>query len=301
MGSMIDAFWRAAVYCVHPRVIALSFLPLLLMVGAALGLGYFFWDPLVQWLAGWLDAWPVWASVWQSLEGWGWGAAKDYVAPLVVIVCLAPVVVIVALLVVALLATPALVSLVAQRRFPALERKRGGSWWLSLAWSLGSALLALVALLLSMPLWLIPPLVLVLPPLIWGWLTYRVMAFDALAEHASAEERAELLRRHRVALLVMGVVSGFLGAAPAIVWASGILFVAAFMVLVPLGIWIYTLVFVFSSLWFIHYCLAGLERLRAEQVPPARGAELSPAPQEQPAVPLAAAVPPPLLEAGSDR
>jgi hypothetical protein len=34
-------------------------------------------------------------------------------------------------------------------------------------------------------------------------------------------------------------------------------------VLIPVAIWIYTLVFVFSSLWFAHYCLAALAQLRA--------------------------------------
>ena len=42
------------------------------------------------------------------------------------------------------------------------------------------------------------------------------------------------------------------------------IFAAAFFILVPLAIWIYTLVFAFSSLWFAHYCLAALERLRSE-------------------------------------
>jgi hypothetical protein len=36
------------------------------------------------------------------------------------------------------------------------------------------------------------------------------------------------------------------------------------VILVPLAIWIYTLVFAFASLWFAHYCLAALERIRAE-------------------------------------
>jgi hypothetical protein len=129
---------------------------------------------------------------------------------------------------------------------------------------LGSTVLAVVALVVSIPLWLVPPLVLVLPPLIWGWLTYRVMAFDALAEHASTEERRAILRRHRTSLLGIGVLTGYLGAAPSLVWASGVVFAAAFFILVPLAIWIYTLVFAFSSLWFAHYCLAALERLRSE-------------------------------------
>jgi hypothetical protein len=42
------------------------------------------------------------------------------------------------------------------------------------------------------------------------------------------------------------------------------MFAAAFVILVPLAIWIYTLVFAFASLWFAHYCLAALQTLRAE-------------------------------------
>ena len=124
---------------------------------------------------------------------------------------------------------------------------------------------ATAALVLSVPLWFVPPLVLVLPPLIWGWLTARVMAFDALADHASAEERNALLRQHRWPLLGIGVLCGYLGAAPSIVWASGLLFAAAFFVLVPIAIWIYTVVFAFSALWFAHYTLDALAQLRAQR------------------------------------
>jgi membrane protein implicated in regulation of membrane protease activity len=56
-----------------------------------------------------------------------------------------------------------------------------------------------------------------------------------------------------------------LGAAPGLVWASGIVFAAAFVVLIPLAVWIYTVVFAFSSLWFTHFSLAALQQLRQEQ------------------------------------
>jgi len=144
----------------------------------------------------------------------------------------------------------------------------------SVFWSLGSTFVALVVLVVSLPLWLIPPLVLILPPLIWGWLTYRVFAYDALASHASADERRQLLREHRGALLAMGVLSGYLGAAPSLLWASGAMFVALAPLLVPVAIWIYTLVFAFASLWFAHYCLAALDAQRRAAVSPA----VSPAP-----------------------
>jgi hypothetical protein len=37
------------------------------------------------------------------------------------------------------------------------------------------------------------------------------------------------------------------------------------VILVPVAIWIYTLVFGFASLWFSHYCLAALAHMRAEK------------------------------------
>ena len=285
MGLLLDSFWRAAAYCLRPRVIALSVLPLLVMAALALGLGYFYWDPAVQAMRALLEASTLLASVWGWMQGWGLGDVTSVVAPLMVVLAVAPVLVVVSLLLVAVLMTPALVALVADRRFPHLEKKKGGSFIASVAWSLGSTVLALVALVVSVPLWLVPPLVLILPPLIWGWLTYRVMTFDALAEHASKDERQELFRRHRGSLLGIGILTGYLGAAPSIVWASGVVFAAAFFVLVPVAIWIYTLVFAFSSLWFTHFGLAALERLRAEaaeaQVRPAAAAE--PAPRLLPA------------------
>jgi hypothetical protein len=198
-------------------------------------------------------------------------------APLLVIIAVTPVIVLISLLLVAGLMTPALVALVGRRRFPDLERKRGGSVVVSVLWSLGSTLLALIALLISTPLWLLPPLILVLPPLIWGWLTYRVMAFDALAEHASSDERRELFRKHRGWLLGIGVLTGYLGAVPSLLWVSGSMVVAAFLYLVPLAIWVYMLVFAFSSLWFTHYCLAALQALRAAKAAEAaRPSQFSP-------------------------
>lgn len=263
MGLLLDSFWRAVAYCVHPRVIALSFLPLVAMVGLSLGLGYFFWDPALEWVRSTLDA-SAWVTrLWGWLDSAGMGQLKTVLAPLIVIFAVTPILVVLSLLLVALFMTPAMVSLVAERRFPLLERKRGGSLWLGVFWSLGSTLLACVALVVSLPLWLVPPLILILPPLIWGWLTYRVMAFDVLAEHASKFERQEIFRRHRGWLLGIGVLCGYLGAAPSLLWASGALFAAAFVILVPMAIWIYTLVFAFSSLWFAHYGLAALEQLRA--------------------------------------
>jgi MFS family permease len=249
----------------RPRVIALSFLPLVLMVALALGLGYYFWDAALDAVRLALETSALVNSVWVWLQSVGAGRLKMVLAPLIVIFAVTPLIVVLSLLLVALLMTPALTLLVAERRFPQLERKRGGSFLGSLMWSLGSALLALLAMVLSSPLWLLPPLILLVPPLIWGWLTYRVMAFDALAEHATPQERQQIFREHRLTLLGIGILSGYLGAAPSLIWASGAMFVAMAPILVPVAIWVYTLVFAFSSLWFAHYALAALEKLRQKE------------------------------------
>jgi hypothetical protein len=269
MGLLFDSFWRAVAYCLHPRVIALSLLPLVIMVLLSLGVGYFYWDGALDWVRGWLQSSDLLKGMWGWTQGLAGGSVQRILPALIVIVAVSPLIVLGSLLLVASFMSPALTALVARRRFPLLEKKQGGSLMLSIAWSLVSTLLALVALVISMPLWLVPPLILILPPLIWGWLTYRVMAFDSLSEHASASERREIFRRHRMSLLGIGVMTGYLGAAPSIVWASGALFAAAFVILVPVAIWIYTLVFAFGSLWFAHYCLAALEALRAGSGVPA--------------------------------
>ena len=81
-----------------------------------------------------------------------------------------------------------------------------------------------------------------------------------------------------------GVITGFLGAAPSLLWASVALFAAMFVILLPLALWIYTLVFAFSSLWFTHYCLAALSALRAEKAQAAAVVDIelpsSPVPDE---------------------
>ncbi|MBK7313466.1 EI24 domain-containing protein [Candidatus Aalborgicola defluviihabitans] len=266
MSMLFDSFWRAAAYCLRPRVILLSVLPLVLVVALTVGLGYFYWDVAMDQVRLLLESSEFVNNGWAWLDSIGLGRIKTVLAPMVVIFVVTPLIVMVSLLVVALLMTPMLVRLVALRRFPALEERNGASFLYSVAWSLGSTVLALLATVASLPLWFVPPLVLILPPLIWGWLTYRVMSFDALANHASAEERRTVLKRHRMQLLGMGVLTGYLGAAPSLVWAFGALFAVTFFVfLVPLAIWIYTLVFAFSSLWFTHYCLAALQALRQER------------------------------------
>lgn len=275
MRLLLDSFWRALGYCLHPKVMLLSLMPLLVMVAAAFAAAYFFWDPAVAAIMQRLQSWQLLAASLTWLESYGLGELRTVLAPFVLVTLATPVMVVLTLLLVSFMMTPWIVDLVGQRRFAHLDRLHGAGFWSSAAWALGSTVLALLLMVLTLPLWLIPLFGLLIPPLLWGWLTYRVFAFDALAAHASVSERKALIQQHRPWLLGMGVVCGYLGTAPSLVWVSGAVWLALAPLLVPLAIWIYAFVFAFASLWFTHYLLRALDLLRQAN---AQDGPLSPEP-----------------------
>lgn len=262
---MWDACWRAVAYCLHPRVVLVCLLPLALAAAAVGSLGWAWWEAAVDAVRALIDRWSLSATLLGWLEDMGLRQLRSLLAPLLVVAAAVPLVVLLSLLLVALLATPVVVRLVAARRFPDLQVRQGAGWWQSLGWTLACTAAALLALVASLPLWLLPPLVLVLPPLIWGWLTSRVLGFDVLALHASAAERRLLLRRHRWTLLAMGVLCGGLGALPSGLWVMSAATLMLAPVLLALTVWLYTGVFAFATAWFAHYLLAALQAHREDE------------------------------------
>lgn len=296
MSKVLDAFWRALGYCLLPRVIFLSLLPVLLLGSLAFGLAWFFWEPAIEGVRQFMLDTPLLAPVTEWIDKFTGGVFRSVIGPLIVVVLAVPVMIVASLLLVSAFMGSMVVNLVAGRRFETLARQHGGRWWQALWWSLGSTVLALAILVVSLPLWVIPPLALLVPPLVWGWLTYRVMVYDALADHATHEERLAVMRRHRTPLLTIGIVSGYLGAAPSLIWAvGGVLLLPMMPLLIPVFVWLYTLVFVLAALWFTHYSLAALDELRREQAVEVLPPVVTPAPPSAPALPGG-----PSASAGSD-
>jgi hypothetical protein len=247
-------------------VILLSLLPVLLAGAGAFALSWFFWEDAVAGVRAGLDASALRVPAMLWLDQVSGGVFRPVIEPLVIVALSVPVLLITAMLLVASIMMPSIVGLVGQRRFALLERRRGGGWWRSLFHSIGATVLAFGALLATLPLWLFLPLAVLLPPLIWGWLTSRVFAFDALADHASADERETIIANHRWQFLGMGIMVGYLGGAPSLIWAIAAMAFPMMPVLapllVPLFVWAYTLVFAFAALWYAHYGLAALAELR---------------------------------------
>ena len=262
MKRVFDSGWRAALYCLHPRVIGLSLLPSLLLVVVTFGVAYFFWHGAVDLLNLQIEQSFYASKVTAWMDDLGMQRLKVVLPHILILLFLTPVLVVVSMLVVSYWMAPALVAMVAERRFTTLEALGKPRFLSVLLWALGSVLMAFFALVLSMPLWLIPPLVILAPPIIWGWLTYRIMAFDALSIHASTQERRTIFRTHRFALIGIGVIVGFVGGIPSLMWSMGLMAITLAPFLVPLVMWLYMVIFAFASLWFAHYCLSVLSEGR---------------------------------------
>jgi hypothetical protein len=261
MNDLMRAFTRAIVSMLHPRMLWLTFLPFLVAAGGWGVVFWFEWQDLVgaahNWLAG-------------SGFGVTLGNAFNWIplaliAPFIVIVLAIPLIVITVLLLIATISMPTVVRHLSARRFAALGQRRGGTWYGSLAYAAATTLVCVALTVVTLPLWLIPPLFAVIPPLLWGWLTYRVMTYDALALHASRSERVTLMRRYRWPLLTIGVASGLMGTLPTMIWAGSLWLIVLFPVVAAVTIWIYAAILVFTALWFGHYCLHALQRMRDEE------------------------------------
>jgi len=211
------------------RIIALATLPLLVAVIVWIGIAVMAWNPVTEAIARFFSS--AEPGAWQRF-------AADAIAALM-FVALA---VVTALTAIAVLTMPVIVKIVAARHFPALEAKRGGT----LAGSIRNASVALavfvVLWLLALPLLVLPPLYVVASLLLNAWLSQRMFRYDALAEHASEQEIASILRDNRSRLFGLGVVLSPLSLVPIVN-----------VLVLP----------IYAGIAFTELCLSELARLRA--------------------------------------
>jgi len=201
--AVTGALERALPILFTARVIGLATLPLLAVAIVWIAIAVVAWNPLTDALAGLIGAPSDCAALWQRI-------AADAVALLM----FAALAIATALAAIAVLTMPVIVKTVAARHFPGLAAHRGGT----LAGSTRNALFALLAF---VPLWLLTLPLLVLPPLyvaaslaLNAWLSQRVFRYDALAEHASGDELATIVRERKTRLLLLGLVLSPLSLVP---------------------------------------------------------------------------------------
>ncbi|WP_395406139.1 EI24 domain-containing protein [Pseudoduganella sp. UC29_106] len=263
MGAVLNAYGRALLSQFHGKMLLLSIAPFLLSTALWALLLYVGLQPLVDWLHAQFVDYEIFRVTGEWLQGLGLDGLRTVVVPLFALLLLLPLMIITAVLFVGVAAMPFVVRHVGGRHFPQLEKKRGGSLLGSAFKALGAFAVFLVCWLCILPLYIFPPLAGAATVVLWGWLTSRVISYDALADYASAEELATLQHERRWSLLAIGVVSGMAGSLPALAWVGGAAAAIAFFpFMLAASIWIYVLIFIFTGLWFEYYCLEALAQLR---------------------------------------
>ena len=210
----------------HPRMLWLMLWPMLVALAIWGTAALFLWARLAVWLAGLLRPWIEPTLGYVHLD---FGDAALIAANVVLFLLFVPLVYLTALFILGVFGMQKMVEHVASRSFPHLERRRGGGTAGSL-WNGTVALAGMVALfIVSIPLWLLPPLWPLIPLAILSWVNQRLLRYDALAEHADAAEMRRLFEERRGSLYILGFLLALLAYVPFVNFIGPVVFGLAFI------------------------------------------------------------------------
>ena len=210
----------------HPRMLWLMIWPMLVAIAIWGTVLLLTGAQVVATLAGWMQQWMQSGTFFIR---WDFSDTITLAAKVLTFLAFIPLVWLTALLILSIFGMQVMVEHIASRRFPQLARGHGGD----LAGSLVNSMVALAGLallgLVSIPFWLIPPLWPVIPILIIGWVNQRVLRYDALAEHATADEMRAIFSSRRGALFTLGAGLALLAYVPLAGFLAPMLFGLAFI------------------------------------------------------------------------
>lgn len=238
MKDILVAFARAGRSLMRRDIFWHLLWPGLLALVIWAGVAVYAWTPVTEWLYAMVSGWS-WIG--------GWVTASETTAAIVLVLIqiaiallVVPLVYLTATMLVATVALPMMLERVARIDYADVEQRRGGSN-LGSAWnSIVAGVLFLLALAVSLPLWLIPGAGLLISVTLTGWLNQRAFGYDALMLHADKAELQRLRNDWRPQMLLLGGGTALLAYVPVI------------NLVAP----------AFAGLAFVHYMLETLRRHR---------------------------------------
>lgn len=239
------ALGRAVVSQFRGPMLMALLLPFAVALIGAIVLIWLFWTPLSEWLQITLFQWSVVNQMDTALMALGIASLKLWLIPVAATLILLPLSGILGLVTAAVFIMPLVLRHLSERDYPDVRREGGnalvaGVWnalWVTVVFVLGWFF--------TLPLWLLPPLAVVLPIFWWAFAFTRMLRLDALADHASPQERKILQARHNKGFWALGTICALINLLPP-AWF-----------LLP----------VLSALMFSHFGLEALRRLRSETQP----------------------------------
>ncbi|HWI38581.1 MAG TPA: EI24 domain-containing protein [Burkholderiales bacterium] len=206
----------------HPRMLWLMIWPMLVALAIWGGAALFLWGSLALRIAELLQR----ALAWTHID---LGTAALLAANVLLFIAFVPLVYLTALFILGIFGMEQMVDYVARRSYPSLERRKGGG----VAGTVWNSVVAFCGLVLffglSIPLWVFPPLWPIIPLVVLAWVNQRLLRYDAIGEHADAEEMRRIFRDRRGALYLLGLLLGLAAYVPILGFFAPVVFGLAFI------------------------------------------------------------------------
>lgn len=242
-AAVARAFKRALVSQCHPSMLFAVLLPFLIALVGAILMMWFFWTPLTDWLRTELARWGAVQRVDDWLAAVGMFSLKVYLTPVIAAAILLPASGVLGLAIAAVFVMPLVLRHLERGEYAGLARQGRHPLAVSVWNAAWVSLVFVVGWLLTLPLWLVPPMAIVLHVGWWAFAFSRMLRVDAIVDHASPAERRLLLARHNLPFWGIGLICALINLLPP-AW-----------VVLP----------VYGSLVYAHYGLDALARLRGER------------------------------------
>jgi len=202
MNSVISACFRALCDLKEPRVLAVMVLPVLASLAIWFIVGAWFWQSWVSVLDDAIGS----LTVARWLHDWGMQWLVNGMGVMALIALMLPALLITNMIITEIFAMPVMVNLVATRDYPSLDRRSGGTAGGSVFNASVGITIFLVLFFVTLPLWLLGPVGLIASMLNSAYLAQRLFRYDALSEHAGADEYRALVNNARGRLFLLGLV-----------------------------------------------------------------------------------------------
>jgi hypothetical protein len=228
VNSGVKAIGMAIASQFHPTMLSLLFLPWLGALVLWTVIGFFAWTPITQLFSTFIFGGDPSSWAYAAVSRWGLGGAKEFVSSALTFMLLVPLAFATAMMFVAVFAMPAVVRHLSAGSYRDVARQGGLAVTASVWNALTAFLIFVPGYLLTIPLWFIPVLGLLVPWFWWAWLNARVMRFDSLAEHATPDERAKILKSYARQYGMIALAIGALNYIPPLFLFTPVLSALAF-------------------------------------------------------------------------
>lgn len=247
MNKVFGALKQALQACAHSRILLLLFMPFILTLLLVMIL---FFALGLDWIAqvsaelehSWLMQYMIreWSLISESTAA----SISYFLVFFFTILLIIPLSYLFSVLLVSLLLMPLILKVIEEQDFPGIEKKKGGSLAYGFWNTLKVSAIYLIALVVTLPLWLFPGFAVVLPILLSSYLNKKIFVYDVLQDYASDEERKVIEKENGKWLYILGVILGFIN------------YIPLTFILVP----------TFSGLAYSYFCLNALEDLRKNRL-----------------------------------